>query len=909
MFSLAGFGSVQREGIDITANFTATVNAEMRVGTVTETVTVSGASPVVDVQNVIQQAVMQRQVIEIVPTGKYFNNYAALIPGMNSYSNTVNTTQDVGGTLGSFAGFMTIHGSHWNDQQYKVDGMSTNSLLASGTGHYIPTDSIVEEFNFLTGSKPAESETGGLQVNMVPREGGNAYRGIIFVSAANEHTQANNIDDELRRAGLQSSNELVRQYDFSPSLGGPISRDKLWFYAGGRYYPNDRLAGGILENKDPKAWIYEPDPSRPGIKDTLTEDYSVRFTWQATAKHKLSAFYNYNHICDCHRGVAQTVSPEASSYTNFYNHITQYAWTNPVTNKLLLDAGATFYWWLAPRPPRPEATEVGILEQSNNLRYRNLLVGGTADPGHNFNYRAAISYVSGSHSLKFGFTGAWFWLKNVSNSPPGDISYRVLNGVPNQVTYYATPYQFSQYVTPIGFFAQDQWTFKRLTLNPGLRFDWVRNGYDPVALPATRWMVARSFDGAQVANLKDLSPRLSASYDLSGNARTALKVSLSRYVVQLGGPFVNPVSASNNTSSRTWNDLNGDHVVQGDPFSLTANGELGPQTNVNFGRTVFTQRSDPDYDRGFGKREYNWETSAGVQHELMPNLSVSGTYFRRWFGNFFVLDNRAVEVSDFTRYCFNTPRDSRLPGGGGDQVCNFDVNPNKLGQFDILKTAAEPYGDQSRMWQGFDATMNARLPNGVSLQGGLSSGREIDDACEIANAYPDAKVFVQKNLDDRAGSTASRVTRAPQFCRTEQPWLTQVKFLGSMPLPWGMQFGASMQNTHGSPVNANFVATNALIAPSLGRNLAAGANSSVTLNIIDPETMFLPRFTQVDLRVNKTFRFGRASIRPAIDAYNVFNVNEVMEANSTYGTNGAAWLRPSVVLSGRIIRFSAQVNY
>jgi hypothetical protein len=280
-FSLPGFSNIQREGVELTANFTATVNAEMRVGAVTETVTVTGASPVVDVENVIQQSTMQRQVIEVIPTGKYFNHYGTLIPGMNTYSGVSNTTQDVGGSLGSIAGFMTIHGGAWNDQQFKVDGMSVNSLLNSGTGHYIPTDVIVEEFNFVTGSKPAESETGGVQVNIVPREGGNTFRGIFFGSVANEHTQSDNVDDELRQAGLVVANNLIRQYDVSPAFGGPVVRDKVWFFGGGRYYPNDRLAGGIFYNKDVTARRYEPDLTRPGIKDSQTDDWNIRLTWQS----------------------------------------------------------------------------------------------------------------------------------------------------------------------------------------------------------------------------------------------------------------------------------------------------------------------------------------------------------------------------------------------------------------------------------------------------------------------------------------------------------------------------------------------------------------------------------------------------------------------------------------------------
>ena len=910
-FSLSGFSTVQREGIELTANFTATIGVVMSVGELSETVVVTGATPVVDIRNVIQQVVLTRQVIEAIPTGKYFNNYGTLMPGMSTYSGVSNTTQDVGGTLGSIAGFMTIHGSAWNDQQFKVDGMSVNSLDNSGTGHYIPTDVIVEEFNFVTGAKPAEWETGGVQVNIVPKAGSNIHSGSFYSSFANESTQAENLDDELIGAGLAVSNQLVRQYDFAPSLGGPIARDKLWFYSGGRYYLNDRLAGGIFFNKDPKALVYEPDTSRPGVKDNITDDYSIRLTWQAAEKHKLSAFYNYNHICDCHRNISPQTAPEASFFLNFYNNIVQANWTMPATNRLLVDAGFTVYQVTSAEYSRQdEATEIAIVEQSNNLNYRSRARGSFANPGHNWNGRFALSYITGSHSLKVGWQGAWFYRNNNFRGAIDDLSYRFLNGVPNRVTYNATPWETKVDVAPQGFYAQDQWTVDKLTITGGLRFDWLTNGYRDIDLPAATYMVARSFEGADVSSMTDLSPRLSVAYDLFGDGRTALKANVSRYVGQVGAPFTDPISASNNTSNRTWTDNNGDFVVQGDPFLLEANGELGPQTNVNFGQTVITRRIDPDIERGFGIRPYNWEYAAGIQQEVVPGVSLSAMFFRRHYGNFHVTDNLAVESSDFTPYCFNMPLDSRLPGGGGGEVCNQDVNPDKRGQFDRFLTSASNYGDQERSWRGLDMTVNARLDNGVTLQGGLSTGKHINDACDIANNYPYGKVAWTSDLEDHNGSTGRRnPTKSLTFCRNETAWRTQLKFLGSAPLPWDVQMGIALQNTEGRPMDANFVATNALIAPSLGRNLSAGSTATVTMNGIHPESVYLDRVTQLDLRFNKTFPIGGARLKAGIDFYNTLNANTVVTSNATYGTDGSAWLRPEAILSGRIIRFSTQVDF
>ena len=198
------------------------------------------------------------------------------------------------------------------------------------------------------------------------------------------------------------------------------------------------------------------------------------------------------------------------------------------------------------------------------------------------------------------------------------------------------------------------------------------------------------------------------------------------------GPF-HATNASNPSTSRSWTD-NGDFIVQGDPLNPLANGELGPSSNRNFGKTIVTTTLDPAIARGFGKRPYNWDLSAGVQHELRPQVSVSTMLFYRWFGNFGlgssnVTENRAYTPADFTSYCITVPLDSRLPGGGGNTLCGlFDLDPAKapVGQIDNVLTRAR---DEYKHWTGVDLTVNARLPRGLLLQGGLSTGKTTLDKC------------------------------------------------------------------------------------------------------------------------------------------------------------------------------------
>ena len=158
-------------------------------------------------------------------------------------------------------------------------------------------------------------------------------------------------------------------------------------------------------------------------------------------------------------------------------------------------------------------------------------------------------------------------------------------------------------------------------------------------------------------NWKDLNPRLGVAYDLFGNGKTAVKASVNRYVLGEGtgrASTINPIQ-SNNTMSRQWTDPNGDRVVQGDPFNPALNGELGVSQNLSFGKPVISVRYDPEWSHGFQNRPYNWEFSTGVQHELMPRVSVNAAYFRRIYGNFTVTDNALVGPENYDPYCVTAP--------------------------------------------------------------------------------------------------------------------------------------------------------------------------------------------------------------------------------------------------------------
>jgi hypothetical protein len=506
---------------------------------------------------------------------------------------------------------------------------------------------------------------------------------------------------------------------------------------------------------------------------------------------------------------------------------------------------------------------------------------------------AAVSYVTGTHAFKAGFTLTRTW-QVITTAVNHDLNLTVLNGVPVSVTQWATPTVATTNLdADLGLYAQDQWTFKRVVVNLGVRLDYLKGSIPaqhvgPTDVGSTgasstgRYLPVKSFDAVHdVPNLKDISPRLGVSYDLFGTGKTALKVSYSRYVGAPAGAAspatYNPMSTLVTNTSRPWADRNGDGLPQED--------ELGPLANVNFGRSIVNTRFDDAVRTGWFNREFNWETSVGVQHELIPRVSTDVSYFRRWYGNFAVTDNALVRPGDYDTYCVTAPSDTRLPGGGGFPICGlFDINPAKFGQVDNFRTFAENFGQQSETWHGLDLFLNARLPRGVVLRGGISTGKTTTDNCGVV-----------AHLDNPS----------TRFCHTETPFLTQVKLLGTYSLPWGIQVSGTFQSIPGPQITATYAATTAEIAPSLGRNLAGGVRTA-NVQLIEPGTQYGERMYQVDLRLARTIQLRQVRIQPDLSVFNLFNASPVVLLNTTYGPQ---WLRPQGVLLGRFAKIGAQVTF
>jgi len=897
-FTLTGFSPVRREGVELTTAFTATVNGELRVGSVEETITVTGASPVVDVQNVRQQNVLSREILDTLPNGKGTQNFGSLIPGAILPA----TAQDVGGNKGEIATSFGIHGARAGDLKLLMDGMRFNAMQQGGGGSsrlFMVNQASVQEVVLETSGMSAESETGGVQLNFVPKEGGNDLRGSFVTNGTGRKLQNGNLSDTLIDRGLTTQTYVKQVFDVSLGLGGRIKRDKLWFFTAHRWWGAQEFVPGNYFNKTQQSWVYTPDLSRAAYTDMPNRDHNLRLTWQAAPAHKVGFLYDEQHNCNCFSGLNGNNAPEAVGAHYYDNHLYQGTWSHPATNRLLFEAGATVLDMLLTQDRQPDSSpeDISVLEQSTNYRYRSRATGfdnnyGTS-PQIQANQRFSVSYITGSHALKIGMQlqeGHRVSTQEINQ----DTSYTFLRGLPQSVTLWSSHREENWLWPNLGIFGQDQWTMGKVTLNMGLRFDYL-NAYNPAQhVPAGRYVPARDFPEVRdVPNWKDVSPRLGAAYDVFGDGTTAIKGSLGRYLATEASNFAranNPVLASTTNANRTWADANLDFIPQEE--------ELGPLSDANFGKPKIVTRYAEDIRIGFGKRAYNWQGSVSIQRQLAPGIALNVGYFRTWYGNFQVTDNLAVTPADFDPYCITAPLDARLPGGGGNQICGlYDVKPEKFGLVDQLVTKASYYGKQTDVFNGIDVTFNARFSEGRQLAGGLSTGRQVTDNCYTGS---DVSLLAEGQL-----VTAPRTTA---FCHVSPPWSagTQVKFSGIYPLPWDFQSSATVQNLPGIPYLASYVATNAEIAPSLGRNLAAGARGTATIDLIPPGTAYEDRITQMDFRLSRTFTFGRARAQGMFDIYNLFNSSPILSANGRYGS---AWLVPTQILAGRLFKFGAQIDF
>jgi len=818
---------------------------------------------------------------------------------------------------------------------------------------YAPEVGNSQEIVFNLSGGLGEATTGGPQLNIIGKQGGNQFSGSFFINGSGSAFVNNNLSDELKAKGLSTPLKPKKLYDINPAFGGPIKRDRLWFFGTFRYQRNLQTVASLWDNKnagDNTKWTYDPDFSKQATDDGEWRNHSVRLTWQMTPRNKIVGWTDLHYNClHCDAGGSSSgltftgliATREALQRNeNHPSNLTQISWTSPVTNRLLIDANVQIgpnFWWGARQKNSFDPTTIPVQDDGltintpsgpityTGLNYRSANWNGHT--GFTRVYQGAISYVTGTHSAKFGAR----FHQNDSTFPKNfyndrQLKYNFRGGVPYQLTMYgdqaSEQHQQQQY---FAVYAQDRWTLNRLSLQGGLRFEHLGDHFEAQQIGPNIFIpTALTFpDQDGPLKLKDLQPRFGASYDVFGNGKTGAKFFLGRYVTTTNTveEWLNYSPAGNghfvSQTNRPWTDANSNFVPECNLLNPVANGECGAMSNPNFGKTVNPLTVDPDTTSGWNKREYSWDLTAGVTQQIAPRVSVEANYIRRTWGNLKTTVNRALTPADFDTFVYNVPRDSRLPDGGGYALTFRDVKPAKFGIIDNFLTFTDNLGGSSNTFNGVDFSFNARLRN-VTIQGGTSTGNVVEDECGTVAQHPEMYISGLGwggTLDFFKQFNPSLGQWPQAFCHRESGWLTNIKGLASYTVPkvdvllsgtWhSVPYpGNNFPSVTSQSLNAQVLAV-PIAETNIGRPLSSGLPIEF-LNIVQPGALNYDRLNQADVRFGKNLRYGRTKTLVALDIFNVFNSNTPDVWQQTYGLT---YRNPLSITVGRFFKVSAQLDF
>jgi hypothetical protein len=945
-FSLTGFNQVKRDGIELSGAFTAQIDVALIVGGVSETVTVAADTPIVDVQSIRRQTTISNELLTSIPMARSWAATALLIPGIVTIGGGPTDIQ-VTPQMTVFGGA----GGRNNEGRMQVDGLNAGAGLGgSGVSTYVADISNAQEVVTTTSGGLGEFEVGGPSLSIIPRSGGNSVRGAAYLSGVSKGMVGSNYNDALRVAGLTTPGQLLQEWDYTFGIGGPIKKDRLWYYLTARDEGQYRSIPNLYPNLnagDPTKTLYVPDLTREVQGAESWRLYVGRLTIQATPRNKFNVHWDEQHPCNgatfttggdgCRNqpssgavygplglgGLTSTTSPETGGYLNSHPRVRLLTWSSPATNHVLFEAG--FGAYESPFGPyeSPGNTTRGLARVTEqcaagcsanggipNLTYRSANWSHSWDA--QYTWRASVSYVTGSHNLKIGYGGVALVSDLETHTNDLNLAYTVNNGIPVSLTQSLLPYTTKYRTRNAAFYVQDQWRLGRMTLQGALRFDrnWSFSPEQQIGL--TNFLPAPiTFPQTPgVDAYKDLSPRGGIAYDLFGDGKTALKVNVGKYLEPTSNNnnyiLSNPIGRIATTTSRGWTDSNNNFVPDCDLTSPKANGECGAMNALTFGTAALTTAAiDPKILDGWGVRSNDWQIGASIQQQLLPRISIEAGYFRRWLNNFTVTDNLLVAPGDFTAYSITAPSDPRLPGGGGYAVGGlYNVVPAKFGQTSNKITLASDFGEEYQRYNGMLINLNARLGAGLQFQGGINTGKTVQDICAVRAQLP--------GLTALAG-TSPAVNVGNPFCHSDPGFITKLTALGSYTVPKiDVLVSGTLRSDQGAFLAANWNAPVALVSAALGRPAAVVGNT-VPINLVAPGQVWGDRVNALDLRFAKILRFGRTRNTIGIDIYNLTNSGAILTYNQTFNptstTGSQSWLAPLSVLTPRFLKIGVQIDF
>ena len=870
-FELTGFQNLRREGVRLTVGFVARVDSVMNLGGVAETITVSGASPLVDVTNTATSTELTREQLDVLPTTRDgLKAFVGQVPGLR-------TNLDVGASSLTDGVVLRVFGqlgSHWQ----MLEGVLANSPSPEGTqGNHMEFNSI-EGTRVQTVGSNAEMPRRGVMLDAILKSGGNEFHGMVLAYGSSGRLEGTNVDQAMRDQGLRGLPTLHTLQDYSGNLGGRIVRNKLWFFGGGRYEGYDRE---VID-------AFYPDGT-PVLLNTKTYYQVAKLSYQMTPGNRFTGFFHRN-LDFQRRGATRFAPPESREVVHAPAKMGKGEWqavrgTSLVTS---LQYGA----WDRPAtyesvaPGRVSTTDISTLFQSGDH-----INDGRAYVEFRHHTKGVVSWykadlLTGNHEFKAGFDHLFSSTSQSRQSRAGG-NYQLVfnNGAPFQINtwnYPITPtHNDSNYV---GLYVQDAWTIaRRLTLNLGVRFARDNAYVPPQCREAGDFAAAECWDKIQMKIFNSVAPRLHAAFDLSGDGRTVIKGGWGRFD-QLREliPDLEQTNRNNPTTTLwNWRDLNGNRNYDPGEVNLDPN---GPDFQGLAGVTDAVPNPNE-------KQPKTDEFSLTFERELMANwaVRVSGIYSRNFNQQRLQEINRPYEV-------YNIPITNPDPGPDG-----------RVGSADDPGTFVTYYDyPASLAGRRFAGTMLVNDPRADQTFKTIEVGgtKRISQGWQINASYSATKL----NLPFTCGPTNLLTARCPlnpniDFNAANRTWERTGKLSGAYTFPFEIIASANFEHRTSAPQARQVLFTG-------GRQIR-----SIVMNVEPLGTFRLPDTNLLDIRTAKRFALGAArSLELRVDVFNAMNVNTIKQR---VARSGPDFLRPftgeaaaaTVIILPRIVQLGASFSF
>jgi hypothetical protein len=841
-FELQGFQTVVRENVDVLVGQTTPVDIQLKVAAVSESVTVSGASPIVDTTSANVNVTLSQQLLQATPGGRdiwALTEYK--VPGL------VMSRPDVGGTSGGLQGVYTARGTTSAQNSQYLNGVNVGDPSAIGAaGFYYDFDAF-DEIQVSVGAHDITVPTGGVFLNMITKSGGNTWQGQAAYYWSGSQMQATNVDQTLQNYGFSPITGAVNFVsDGTFNMGGPISKDLRFFGA----------------FRDWRVHVNTP----AAFSETLLDQTNMtsglaNLTYQVNNNNKVTAFYTRQYYKKPNRFLTSATVPstnftsESVSNEDDVFDVVQGLWNSVITQRLFLDARFSFN--NINFPLKFNGTSQALTDLStgillNNEASQSLAIRRRFETNATANYYIDQA-LGGRHELRFGFDMAHAPVQTETDRW-GDVAltYRSLPSGSTPagaatVTLYNTPVVSQSATDVASFFVQDAYIVNKLTVTAGGRLERLNSYLPAQSSPATEWAglgiggfpnLARSFgDSGNIIKWWNFGPRISAVYDLAGDGRTALRASAARYYYVLNSAAVNPVNLNATYSEQyNWIDKNGD---------------LQFQPGEQVGTPIITSAASTSFSPDFS-RPYTNEFTAGVDREVMGNTKLSATFTYRQEKNQQAYLNTATPNSLFPARTTIDPGPDGVIGTGDDSTI---TTYNRTSAATQILINNDPTFEQT--YKGVELTATKRMTKRWQMLAGLT----------LSRSRQDNKSEAASTTELGWGPNALINTSGP--ITTDVP--VQFKLTGTYMLPHDVALAANFRSQSGTPYNRQLS-----VPMTLG--------GSATVNVEPFGSERLPALTTLDLQASKVFTVSaNRSFNVVFAVSNIANANTVWSVRTLTG--------------------------